>query len=105
MISIKYNIEIKEEIVHNELKKTINQVYKLLPIREEGGDWQKPLLTLIEQLGGMSRLFYDQQHIFFPLICKLEGLFNLIKEDDFQNYRRTIFDCLGLLNILSQNVT
>ena len=30
------------------LKRVINQVYKLLPMREEGRDWEKPLETLIE---------------------------------------------------------
>lgn len=105
MISIKYNINIRKDVIHNDLKKIINQVYKLLPMREEHGDWEKLLATLMVQLGGMSRLFYDQQATFFPLICKMEGLFNLTKDDDFQIYRRTIFECLSLLNILNQNVT
>lgn len=105
MVSIKYNILIKKEIIHNDLKRIINQVYKLLPMREEQEDWKKLLETLMEQLGGMSRLFSDQQDIFFPLLCKMEGLFNLIKDEDFQIYRRTIFECLNLLNILNQNVT
>lgn len=102
MVSIKYNIEIKNNVIHNDLKKIINQVYKLLPMREEQEDWQKPLETLMVQLGGMSRLFKNQQDVFFPLICKMEGLFNLTKREDFQLYRRTIFECLSLLNILNQ---
>ena len=36
------------EAVHLNIKKTINQVYKLLPMREEGKDWKKLLETLIE---------------------------------------------------------
>ena len=104
MVSIKYNADIKEQIIRDDLKKIVNQVYKLLPMREEKSDWQKPLETLMVQLGGMNRLFEDQQEVFFPLLCKMEGLFTLTEEKDFQIYRRTIFECLGLLNIINNNV-
>lgn len=105
MVSIKYNINITEQIVQDEFKKIINQVYKLLPMREEESNWQKPLETIMVQLSGMKRLFEDQQELFFPLLCKMEGLFTLTKETDFQLYRRTIFECLGMLNMISKNVT
>lgn len=101
---IKYNIDISESAIQNNLKRIINQVYKLLPMREEGSDWQKPLETLMEELRGMSKLLIGQQEIFFSLLCKLEGLFTLTQEEDFLQYRRTIFECLGLLNLLNKNV-
>lgn len=101
---IKYNIDISDSAVQNNLKRIINQVYKLLPMREEGSDWQKPLETLMEELKGMSKLLIGQQEIFFSLLCKLEGLFTLTQEEDFLQYRRTIFECLGLLNLLNKNV-
>ena len=71
-------------------------------MREEGADWQKPLTTILVELSGMDRLFVDQHHIFFPLICKLEGLFNLTEEDDFSSYRGIIFECLSLLSDLNK---
>lgn len=101
---IKYNIDISESAIQSNLKRIINQVYKLLPMREEGSDWQKPLETLMEELKGMSKLLIGQQEIFFSLLCKLEGLFTLTQEEDFLQYRRTIFECLGLLNLLDKNV-
>lgn len=101
---IKYNIDISDSAVQSNLKRIINQVYKLLPMREEGSDWQKPLETLMEELKGMSKLLIGQQEIFFSLLCKLEGLFTLTQEEDFLQYRRTIFECLGLLNLLNKNV-
>lgn len=101
---IKYNIDISESAIQCNLKRIINQVYKLLPMREEGSDWQKPLETLMEELKGMSKLLIGQQEIFFSLLCKLEGLFTLTQEEDFLQYRRTIFECLGLLNLLNKNV-
>ena len=83
---IKYNIDISESAIQSNLKRIINQVYKLLPMREEGSDWQKPLETLMEELKGMSKLLIGQQEIFFSLLCKLEGLFILNQEEDFLHY-------------------
>ena len=86
------------------LKRIINQVYKLLPMREEGRDWVKPLQTLIEQLSGMKRLIVGQDDLFFLILCKMQGLFSLKRAEDMSIYRRIIFECLGLLNTLHKNV-
>lgn len=93
-------IEIKEANIDKRIKKIINQIYKLLPMREEGDDWAKPLETIFEELKGMSSLL-DKDDEFFGLLCKLEGLFALDSEDDFQLYRRSIFECLSLLNSIT----
>lgn len=95
---LKYNIEISDSSIHNNLKKITNQIYKLLPEREEGLDWETPLTTIMEELAGMDSLLIDQHDIFFPLLCKLEGLLTLKNENDFFLYRRTIFECLSLVN-------
>ena len=95
---IKYECDLQTEAICANLKRITNQIYKLLPLREEGGNWEKPLLTIIEEMAGMSRLLFDQHETLFLLLCKLEGLFTLTEEDDFESYRRTIFDCLGLIN-------
>lgn len=98
----KYNTLIENEAIVVNLKKITNQVYKLLPSREEGADWEKPLSTLIEEIAGMDRVLIGQHEILFPLLCKLEGLFILTKEDDFFLFRRTIFECLSLINDLTK---
>jgi hypothetical protein len=97
---IKYNTEIDNGAIVKELKKITNLIYKLLPNREENIDWEKPLETIIEELAGMDRLLIDQHEILFPLLSKLEGLFTLTEEDDFALFRRTIFECLGLMNTI-----
>lgn len=97
-------IIINKESIDFNLKRVINQVYKLLPMREEGRNWEKPLQTLIEQLSGMKRLIDGQDDLFFLILCKMEGLFSLNKNEDMTIYRRIIFECLGLLNTLEQNV-
>ena len=97
-MNMKYNLNIKSDSVIINLKRLTNQIYKLLPSREEGLDWQKPLQTIIEELSGMSRILIDQQTTLFSLLCKLEGLFILVQEEDLSLYRRIIFECLRLMD-------
>jgi len=100
---LKYNVYIEEQTIHNRLQNLINQTYKLLPSREEGIDWEKPLQTILEELAGMQRLMNcGYSEIFFPLLNKLEGLYSLVEDDDFFCYRRTIFECLRLMNDLQR---
>ena len=101
---IKYNLDIASADIQLNLKRIINQIYKLLPTREEGGEWQKPLETVIEELCGMEKLLNDHTAVFFTLLCKLEGLFSLTEDTNFGLYRRTIFECLGLLNNIKEYV-
>ena len=100
MIETKYNISFSQETISAELKKLTNQIYKLLPFREEQVDWETQLTTIREELAGMDRLILDDKYheILFPLMCKLEGLFLLKEENQFFLYRRTIFECLSLIS-------
>ena len=96
----KYDLEVSPEVFTASLKRNINLVYKLLPMREEGQDWTKPLETILEELVGMNRLLVDLQPSLFPIICKLEGLYSLTAAEDMSLFRRTIFECLSLLSKL-----
>lgn len=101
---LKYDVSIDKEDFSVNIKRIINQLYKILPMREQGKDWKKPLETLIEQLCGMKRLIENQDSLFFTIICKMEGLFDLTDDEiDMPLYRRTIFECLSLLNSLNRN--
>ena len=102
---IKYNIEINNDIIAKRFQSLINQVYKLLPTREQGVDWTKPLQTILEELIGMQRLLNcGESQIYFSLLSKMEGMYSLIQKQDFQCYRRTIFECLGLMNTLQRQI-
>lgn len=96
---------IEEEAVKKNLIRITNQIYKLLPSREEGADWHKLLMTLIEEIIGMKDLFINYQDKLLSLLCKLQGLYALDDEKDFLLYRRTIFECLNIINKLVENVT
>lgn len=98
------NIEIENKAIYSNLKKLTNQIYKLLPNREEGLDWQSPLKTIIEEFCGMSRLMVSKQDILFSLLCKLEGLFTYVEDENFYEYRRTIFECLNMVQALKDSI-
>lgn len=99
---LKYDYNIGKEAIKISFTRLTNQIYKLLPLREEGSDWRKPLITIMEELQGMNRLFLDQQPNLYKLLCKLEGLFTLDSEEDFMTYRGIIFECLSILSELQQ---
>ena len=94
---LKYDCEIQIDTIQVSLSRLTNQVYKLLPLREEGGDWTKPLYTILEEFAGMDRLFLDEAPDLYKLMCKLEGLFTLTDQKDFMLYRSVIFECLSII--------
>ena len=100
---IKYGIDIPTEDIVKNIDRLTNQIFKLLPNREEGGDWEAPLENIILELGGMSRLI-DSSPIFFSILCKLEILMTLRTEEDFYSFRKIIFECLGLMNSLKKDI-
>lgn len=103
-VALTIGILVQQDTVENAFRRIINQVYKLLPLREESKDWEKPLRTVIEQLAGMNRLIGNQDQLYFLILCKMEGLFSLSNDSDMQEYRRIILELLNLLNMLKNNV-
>lgn len=100
---IKYDIEIDNNAILDNINRLVNQIFKLLPMREEGSDWVAPLQTLIVDVGGMSRLMANHSEIFL-LLCKLESLLTLTEEEDFLVFRKTIFEALGILTSFKEDL-
>ena len=98
---IKYNARIDDEAIVTNIERLTNQIFKLLPNREEGGDWKTPLQNLIIEIAGMDKLLLDHVNL-FSLLCKLEALLDLDQEDEFFQFRKIIFECLGLMNGLKK---
>lgn len=93
----KYGLEFDKEAVENNIDRITNQIFKLLPSREEGEDWESPLQNLILEITGMKALWIDQVKL-FSLLCRLEALLSLTDEDDFFAFRKLIFECLRIMN-------
>ena len=94
---------IDDDILRFNVKRLTNQVYRLLPAKEEGSDWVKPLETCIIELLGLGDLFPDQPK-FLMLVSKLDGLRASKDDIEFALYRRTIFECCGILNKIEKEL-
>ena len=91
----KYNFEFSKEEVGKEITRLTNQLWKLIPMRENHDDWDKQLETVIIDIAGKDEIFIHNSH-FLQLLSKLEGL--RIVDVDFSIYRKTIFECINLIN-------
>ena len=100
MISV-YDIEVDNEVLQKNLKRIQSQIFKLLPMAEEELDYKKPLETITIELLGMQKLFSNLEYL-ISLVCKLQGLMELDIKKDFLLYRRTIFECCGLIDKVSE---
>lgn len=91
------NTEIDNSAIVNNLNRITDRVFKLLPMREEGKEWQVSLQNLTLEIIGLKELLSDQT-ILFNVLIKMKVLETLTSEEDFLNFRKTIFECLSLLN-------
>lgn len=91
----KYNFEFSKEEVNKEILRLTNQLWKLIPMRENNEDWDKQLETVIIDIAGKDEIFLHNSQ-FLQLLSKLEGL--RLVSVDFSIYRKTVFECINLLN-------
>lgn len=96
MLLNKYEIKIREEDVKRNIQRLTNQLWKLIPMRENNEDWVRQLDTVIIEIAGLNEIFMNPQ--FLQLLSKLEGL--KIQETGFELYRKTVFECISLLQDL-----
>ena len=92
----KYGINFSDEAKARDLTRLVNQLWKLIPMRENKEDWHSQLATLLEELTGLAELYRNKPDG-LVLISKLEGLTSDVCED-FMLYRKTVFRCIELLN-------
>lgn len=95
---------IDKEVIITFLNSLLGRTFQLLPLREEGQEYNKPITTIIIELLGFQSLNPDLKDL-FQLTCKLEGLRKGEEEIDFHTYRRTIFECCNLIAKAKENVS
>lgn len=82
------------EDIQKTIMRLTNQLWKLIPMKENEEDWQKQLDTTILEITGMNEIL-----IFTPsllsLLSKLEGLKEV--NISFALYRKTVFESISLL--------
>ena len=96
----KYNIDFSKEEIKDEVIRLTNQLWKLIPMWENNEDWNKQLESVIIDIAGKDEIFLHNSH-FLQLLSKLEGL--RVEEVEFNIYRKTIFECINLINEVDRN--
>ena len=89
----KYGIGFDRSDVIKNIRRLTNQLWKLIPMRENEEDWQKHLDTVILEFVGLNEIFIGPT--FLQALSKLEAL--KVKEVDFDFYRKTVFECISLI--------
>lgn len=70
-------------------------------MREHDENWKKQLNTVNLEIAGLAEIFQAEPR-FLQLLSKLEGM--AIQEISFELYRKTVFECINLLQELNYNV-
>lgn len=69
-----------------------NQIFKLLPMFENGEDWDKQLSTIVLELHGYNAMF-ESNSDFMVLIAKLLALRNT--DGDQIAFRKLVFEAIS----------
>ena len=95
----KYNFTIDNiDVLEKNFVRLINQMWKLIPMKENEENWEKQLDTVILEIAGLKEIFL-QEPLFLQL-AKLEGL--RTENIEFSLYRKTVFECISLLRGLTK---
>ena len=89
-------IIIPETVIESNINRLTNQLWKLIPMRENQENWLDHLDTLIIELAGLNGLSSNTvNEKFLILLSKLKGL--KLEKTEFWLYRKTVFECISLL--------
>ena len=69
-------------------------------MKENNEDWEKQLNTVILEIAGLNEIFILNPQ-FLQILTKLEGI--RLSELSFLLYRKTVFECINLLQELKRN--
>lgn len=94
MILEKISITVPAVVIAADINRLTNQLWKLIPMRENEENWQSQLETVLIEVAGLYSLF-DVDEEYLILLSKLEGLRQV--DTEFSIYRKTIFECISLL--------
>ena len=95
----KYELKFPEQTISKNITRLTNQMWKLIPMRENEENWEKQLETVIVEVVGLNEIFI-MCPTFLQLLSKLEGL--RVKEMNFELYRKTVFECINLIQELNR---
>ena len=88
-------IVLPDSVVNTNINRLTNQMWKLIPMRENEENWLAQLDTILLELSGLNELSENAGEELLILLSKLKGLKEY--EVEFQIYRKTVFECISLL--------
>lgn len=94
-IATKYSFDISDEVLNQNITRLVNQLWKIIPMRENDEDWARQLETVKIEIAGLNEIFIQDPR-FLQLLSKLEGL-QIEKNITFPVYRKTVFEAISLL--------
>lgn len=89
----KFNFSIEIEKIETNIRRLTNQLWKLIPMRENGENWERQLDSVILEITGFNEIFVQINLV--SLLSKLEGL--RLCDTSFETYRKTVFESISLL--------
>ena len=93
---------VEKQVVANDISRLINQVWKLIPMRENNENWKKQIDFLLVEVRGLQALF--NEHLdFLIIISSLEGL-RSSDDIEFVHYRSVVFSIISLLGAQSDRL-
>lgn len=95
----KYDIQFGEEAISANINRLTNQIWKLIPMRENEEDWVKQLETVIIEIAGLGEIFV-RNPLFLQLLSKLEGIITI--DTEFELYRKTVFESISLIQQIKE---
>ena len=90
----KYNLNFNDTAISGNKIRLINQLWKVLPMRENDEEWEKQVDIVINDLIGLNEVLYLGSD-YLLLLSKLEFL---KKSQDFISFRKTVFESISLLD-------
>ena len=97
----KYGVAKIEDMQSNTMRLT-NQLWKLIPMRENEEDWRGQLDGVMLELTGLNEVLVINPTL-LQLLSKLEGL-RVKEEVPFVLYRKTIFESISLLQEFNRGI-
>lgn len=91
----KYGFEISTSVLEQNITRLVNQLWKIIPMRENDEDWARQLETVKLEIAGLNEIFVQDPR-FLQLLSKLEGL-QVEQSIEFPVYRKTVFEAISLL--------
>lgn len=104
MIATKYeSISFEESNVISDIKRLINQVWKLIPMKENNENWKKQIVQVLVETAGLQELFQNRIDLLI-ILSKLEGLKEFGDTIAFIEFRSLVFSIISLLSKANERI-